>query len=205
MRLFLIDAHPVFREGLKHIMNGMQDLKVVGESDKCRDALRLKTDECDLFVIDGELDSLLFLAEFSKMRRKDHPPFVLIVSGHPEDQYAMRMLRAGADGYVCKTKSPQTIVEAIRKLSRGRKYVSGELAEAMLFNFDVGAKKIRLSDREYEVLNLFASGLGMTEIAERLSLSVKTVSTYRCRLLEKLHLRNNAELMRYAFQEGLLT
>jgi DNA-binding NarL/FixJ family response regulator len=115
------------------------------------------------------------------------------------------MFKAGADGYVNKSRPPRAIIEAIRKLGRGRKYVSKELAEVMLLSFDNSENRPHLSDREFEVLNLFASGLGMTEIAERLSLSVKTVSTYRGRLLEKLNLRNNAELMRYAFREGLLS
>jgi len=204
MRVFLVDAHPVFREGLKSIISGIPDVKVVGESDTCPDAFSVRPEECDIFVLDGELDSLMFLAEISKARRKGQPPFILILSRQPEDQYAIRMLRAGADGYLNKCQPPSAIVEAIRKLARGRKYVSKELAEAMLLNFDNSMNGPHLSDREYEVLNLFASGLGMTQIAERLSLSVKTVSTYRCRLLEKLNLHNNAELMRYAYKEGLL-
>ena len=204
MRLFLIDAHPVFREGLKCVMSGIPDLKIIGEAERCSDALPVKAEECDVFVLDGELDSLVFLSEISKTRRRGHPPYILILSRQPEDEYAIRMLKAGADGYLNKARPPALIIEAVRKLARGRKYVSRELAEAMLFNFDNSDKKPHLSDREYEVLNLFASGLGMTQIAERLSLSVKTISTYRCRLLEKLNLHNNAELMRYAFKEGLV-
>jgi DNA-binding NarL/FixJ family response regulator len=205
MRVFIVDAHPVFREGLKYILRNCSDLTIVGEADKCPDALSVKTDECDVFVLDGELDSLVFLAEISKIRRKGQPPFILILSRQPEDEYAIRMFKAGADGYVNKSRPPRAIIEAIRKLGRGRKYVSKELAEVMLLSFDNSENRPHLSDREFEVLNLFASGLGMTEIAERLSLSVKTVSTYRGRLLEKLNLRNNAELMRYAFREGLLS
>jgi two-component system invasion response regulator UvrY len=204
MRLFLVDAHPVFREGLKYIMSSMPEFSIIGEACKCSDAVHMKAEECDLFILDGELDSLLFLSEISKTRRKGHPPFVLILSRLPENEYAIRMLKAGADGYLNKTQPPAAIIEAIRKLCRGRKHVSKELAEAMLFSFGDPEDKPHLSDREYEVLNLFASGLGMTQIAERLSLSVKTISTYRCRLLEKLNLHNNAELMRYAFREGLL-
>jgi two-component system, NarL family, invasion response regulator UvrY len=205
MRVFLVDAHPIFREGLKSVMRTCPDLKIIGEAEKCPDALGVNPDECDVYILDGELDSLVFLAEISKTRRKGQPPFILILSRQPEDQYAIRMLKAGADGYLNKSRPPSSIIEAVRKLARGRKYVSKELAEAMLLNFDNSNNGPHLSDREYEVLNLFASGLGMTQIAERLSLSVKTVSTYRCRLLEKLNLHNNAELMRYAFKEGLLS
>ena len=205
MRVFLVDAHPLFREGLKTVLKTCPDLRVIGESEKCPDALTIKPDECEVFVLDGELDSLVFLSEISKARHKGQPPFILILSRQPEDQYAIRMLKAGADGYLNKGRPPSAVIEAIRKLGRGRKYVSKELAEAMLLNFDNSNNAPHLSDREYEVLNLFASGLGMTQIAERLSLSVKTVSTYRCRLLEKLNLHNNAELMRYAFKEGLLS
>jgi len=205
MRVFLVDAHPVFREGLKTILKTCSDLSVVGEGEKCPDALAVNPDECDVFILDGELDSLVFLSEISKARRRGQPPFILILSRQPEDQYAIRMLKAGADGYLSKDRPPSAVIEAVRKLARGRKYVSRELAEAMLINFDSPSDGPHLSDREYEVLNLFASGLGMTQIAERLSLSVKTVSTYRCRLLEKLNLHNNAELMRYAFKEGLVS
>ena len=204
MRVYLVDAQPVFREGLKSIMSTARDLTVVGEADTCRDVMQKSDRECDLLVLDGELDSLAFLQSLEKTRAKGRPPFTLILTRHNEDQHAIQMLAAGADGYLSKSKSPQTILEAIRKVSRGGKFVSRELAETVLFSLDRMNRANRLSNREYQVLYLFATGLGMKEIAGQLALSIKTISTYRCRLLEKLNLSSNAQLMRYAFKEGVV-
>jgi two-component system invasion response regulator UvrY len=204
MRVYLVDAQPVFREGLKSIMSTARDLTVVGEADTCRDVMQKSDRECDLLVLDGELDSLAFLQSLEKTRAKGRPPFTLILTRHNEDQHAIQMLAAGADGYLSKFKPPQTILEAIRKVSRGGKFVSRELAETVLFSLDRMNRANRLSNREYQVLYLFATGLGMKEIAGQLALSIKTISTYRCRLLEKLNLSSNAQLMRYAFKEGVV-
>ena len=204
MRVYLVDGQPVFREGLKSIMSTARDLTVVGEADTCRDVMQKSDRECDLLVLDGELDSLAFLQSLEKTRAKGRPPFTLILTRHNEDQHAIQMLAAGADGYLSKSKPPQTILEAIRKVSRGGKFVSRELAETVLFSLDRMNRANRLSNREYQVLYLYASGLAMKEIAGQLALSVKTVSTYRCRLLEKLNLSTNAQLMRYAYKEGVV-
>jgi DNA-binding NarL/FixJ family response regulator len=176
MRVFIVDAHPVFREGLKSIMSLTRDLTVIGEADTYRESLDRIGNECDLVILDGELDSLGILQALEKKRPRGRPPFTLILTRHNEEQHAIQLLAAGADGYVNKSKPPQLILDAVRK-----------------------------SDREYQVLYLFASGLGMKEIAGQLSLSVKTISTYRCRLLEKLNLKSNAQLMRYAFKEGVIS
>jgi two-component system, NarL family, invasion response regulator UvrY len=205
MRVFVVDSHPVFREGLKSILSSSRDITVVGEADTCQDLLEKIAGECDLITLDGELDSLALLQSLDKYRPKGRPPFTLVLTRHTEDQHAIQMLAAGADGYVDKSKPPQVILDAIRKVSRGGKFVSRELAETVLFNLNRMNRPVRLSNREYQVLYLFASGLGMKEIAGQLSLSVKTISTYRCRLLEKLNLSSNAQLMRYAIKEGVLT
>jgi two-component system, NarL family, invasion response regulator UvrY len=205
MRVYVVDSHPVFREGLKTVLSNSHDINVIGEADDCRDLLQKLNGDCDLITLDGELDSLAFLQSLEKMRPKGRPPFTLILTRHTEEQHAIQMLAAGADGYMDKTKAPNLIVDAIRKVSRGGKYVSRELAEMVLFNLNRMNRPVRLSNREYQVLYLFASGLGMKEIAGQLSLSVKTISTYRCRLLEKLNLSSNAQLMRYAIKEGVLT
>jgi two-component system invasion response regulator UvrY len=204
MRVFVVDSHPVFREGLKTIMGIARDLTVVGESDTCQELSQKSSWDCDLLTIDGELDSLSFLQTLDKTRPRGRPPFTLVLTRHTEDQHAMQMLAAGADGYLSKAKPTEQILDALRKVSRGGKYVSRELAEAVLTNLDRLNRPARLSNREYQVLYLFASGLGMKEIAGQLSLSVKTVSTYRYRLLEKLNLSSNAQLMRYAFKEGVM-
>jgi DNA-binding NarL/FixJ family response regulator len=204
MRVYLVDAQPVFREGLKSLMSNARDLTVVGEADTCSDVMQNGRMECDLLVLDGELDSLAFLQSLEKTRPKGRPPFTLVLTRHTENQHAIQMLAAGADGYLSKAKAPETIIEAMRKVSKGGRFVSRELAETVLFNLERINRPARLSNREYQVLYLYASGLAMKEIAGQLALSVKTVSTYRCRLLEKLNLSTNAQLMRYAYKEGVV-
>jgi len=204
MRVYLVDAQPVFREGLKSLMSNARDLTVVGEADTCSDVMQNGRMECDLLVLDGELDSLAFLQSLEKTRPKGRPPFTLVLTRHTENQHAIQMLAAGADGYLNKAKAPETIIDAMRKVSKGGRFVSRELAETVLFNLERINRPARLSNREYQVLYLYASGLAMKEIAGQLALSVKTVSTYRCRLLEKLNLSTNAQLMRYAYKEGVV-
>jgi DNA-binding NarL/FixJ family response regulator len=203
MRVFLIDAHPVFREGLKSIMTAITDLTLMGEAATCRDMPQAARN-ADLLILDGEMDSLILLNTMEKFRSKGRPPYVLVLTRHDEERHAIQMLAAGADGYLTKLSSPETILEAIRKIARGGKYVSKDVAETVIFTTNRMLGPSRLSDREYQVLYMFASGMGMKEIAAHLSLSVKTVSTYRSRLLEKLHLKSNAQLMRYAFTEGVI-
>jgi DNA-binding NarL/FixJ family response regulator len=205
MRVYVVDAHPVFREGLKGILRESHDITVVGEADRCLDLIEKVIGNCDVVTLDGELDSLGLLQTLDKFRPKGRPPFTLILSRHTEEQHALQMLAAGADGYLDKHQSPQLIVDAIRKVARGGKYVTKELAETAVFNLHRVESPARLSSREYQVLCLFASGCGVKQIAGRLSLSVKTVSTYRGRLLEKLHLSSNAQLIRYAINQGVLT
>jgi len=204
MRVYLVDGQPVFREGLKSIIATMRDLTVIGEADNCKEALQKAGKDCELLVLDGELDSLAFLQSLEKTRNRGRPPFTLVLTRYTEDQHAIQMLAAGADGYLNKSKPPDTILDAIRKVSRGGKFVSRELAETVLFNLDRMNRPARLSNREYQVLYLYASGMAMKEIAGQLAVSVKTVSTYRCRLLEKLNLRSNAQLMQYAYKEGVI-
>jgi len=204
MRVYLVDAQPVFREGLKSVISNARDLTVVGEADTCSDVMQNGRMECDLLVLDGELDSLAFLQSLEKTRPKGRPPFTLVLTRHTENQHAIQMLAAGADGYLSKAKAPETIIDAMRKVSKGGRFVSRELAETVLFNLERINRPARLSNREYQVLYLYASGLAMKEIAGQLALSVKTVSTYRCRLLEKLNLSTNAQLMRYAYKEGVV-
>ena len=205
MRVFIVDSHPVFREGLKSILSSARDMTVVGEADSCHDLLQKVGREYDLITLDGEFDSLVFLQSLEKTRPKGRRPFTLVLTRHTEDQHAIQVLAAGADGYLEKSRPPQLIIDAMRKVSRGGKYVSRELAETVVFNLNRLNRQARLSNREYQILCLFASGMAMKEIAGQLCLSVKTISTYRCRLLEKLNLSNNAQLMRYAIKEGVLS
>lgn len=203
MRVFLVDSQPIFREGLKSIIGAESNFTVVGEADTCRQ-IPGSLKDVDLVIIDGESDSITLLSSLQKNRPKGHPPFVLVLAHHVEESHAVQMLRAGADGYLHKSDGPQTLLSAIRKVARGGKYVPDDVAETMVLAINGLNGPSRLSGREYQVLHLFASGMNMTEIAGHLCLSVKTVSTYRSRLLEKLNLKSNAQLMRYAFKKGML-
>jgi two-component system invasion response regulator UvrY len=203
MRVFLVDSQPIFREGLKSIIGAERNLTVVGEADSC--GLMIETlKDVDLIILDGELDAIALLTSLQKTRPKGHPPFVLVLTKHVEEHHAVQMLKAGADGYLHKSDGPETLLSAIHKIAKGGKYVPTDVAETMIFAMNGLNGPSRLSGREYQVLQLFASGLNMTDIAGHLCLSVKTVSTYRSRLLEKLNLKSNAELMRYAFKKGML-
>jgi two-component system invasion response regulator UvrY len=203
MRVFLVDSQPIFREGLKSIIGTERSFTVVGESDSCHQMLETLKN-VDLVILDGELDSIDMLTSLQKNRPKGRPPFVLVLTKHGEEDHAVQMLKAGADGYLHKSDGPQTVLTAIHKIARGGKYLPNDVAETMIFAMNGLNGPSRLSGREYQVLHLFASGMNMTEIAGHLSLSVKTVSTYRSRLLEKLNLKSNAQLMRYAFKKGML-
>jgi DNA-binding NarL/FixJ family response regulator len=202
MRVFLIDKQPIFRAGLKSIMSSDNNLTVVGEADNCRDLLQW-TDKADLLIVDGELDSLVLLESLKKTRLRGRP-FVLVLTNQIEEEQAIQMIKAGADGYLCKSDPAETVLDAVHKIVRGGKYVPNTLAETVILGLNGLSTRGRLSHREYEVLYLFASGMGMSEIATHLSLSVKTVSTYRARLLNKLNLTSNAQLMRYAFASGMV-
>ena len=202
MRVFVVDSQPVFREGLKSVIEGANDLRVVGESSTYRDVLD-EAKHSDLLILDGEMDSLAFLDSLDKTRRKGSPPYVLVLTREIAEQHAIQLVAAGADGYMYKTETPDIVLDAVRKVARGGKYIPNALAEKMVFAMNGVTGKHQLSQREYQVLYLIASGMSATEIAEYLSLSVKTISTYRCRILEKLQLKNNAELMKYALKKGM--
>ncbi len=207
IRVLIADDHPVIRVGLKTLFKGEGDMAVVGEAESAEELLALAaTRDCDVIVMDismpgrGGLDALQDLC-----KGRPRPP-VLVLSVHPEDQYGVRALRAGAAGYVTKCSIPSELVGAIRTVTSGRKYVSPALAEILatrLGDHDEHAVHDKLSDREYAVLRMLASGQTVGEIAQQFSLSVKTVSTYRHRLLRKMNCRTNAELIAYAVRHGL--
>src|SRR5215469_16507156 len=199
MRVFLVDGQPVFREGLKHIISNIDDCRVVGESSNYENLMQA-IQQVDLFILDGEVDSIAFLDSLEKVREKGRAPYVLILTNHAEEQHAFQLIAAGASGYMHKTEAPDTVLTAIRRVGKGGRYIPNDLAEKMIFAMNGTNGRTQLSAREYQVLYLIASGLCATEIANHLALSVKTVSTYRCRLLEKLQLKNNAELMKYALK-----
>ena len=208
IRLFIADDHPVVRAGLRGIVDGEPDFEVVGEACDGGDMLaRIGRTPAEVLLLDVSMPGPGFL-EVLRGLRQDHPRVaVLVLSVHPEDQYAVRALRAGAAGYLTKDHSPEELVAAIRKVHRGGKYVSPSLAERLAVGLEIGASDSpheQLSNREYDVLCLLGSGLTVKEVASRLALSPKTVSTYRARVLEKMKLATNADLVRYAAQHGLI-
>jgi len=207
IKVLIADDHAVVRQGLKQILSEQPDMNVLGEAGSIPELLdHVRKQKWDIVVLDigmpgrGGLDGL-------KELKQEQPKLpVLILSIHPEDQFAVRALKAGASGYLTKDSAPEELVQAIRKLLTGRKYISAELAEKLATDLEANTAKTRhetLSDREFQILRLIASGKSVTEIAQKLSLSVKTVSTYRARILEKMNMRTNAELMHYAIKHNL--
>ena len=209
IRILIADDHAIVRRGLKHIVSEQPDMTVAGEAENARHVLDLvRTDEWDVIVLDINMPGRSGLEVLKELRR-EHPKLpVLVLSVHPEDQYGVRVLKAGAAGYLTKDSAPDELVQAIRKVHRGGKYVSASLAEVLAFELETETDRPRhesLSDREYQVMTMIASGKTVGEIGEDLSLSVKTISTYRARVLGKMKMRTNAELTHYAIQNQVLS
>src|SRR5262252_8804333 len=194
IKVCVVDDHAVVREGLKRIIAENPGMAVTAEAGDGHEALRvIQSEPCDVILLDITMPNKNGLDVLKQL--------------HAEDQYAVRVLRAGAAGYLTKESAPAKLVQAIRKVVRGGKYVSPTLAEKLVYDLDSKSSKAPhevLSDREYQVLCMIASGKTVTDIAGELTLSVKTISTYRVRILEKLNMKNNAEMTRYAIKEGLV-
>lgn len=208
IRLIIADDHPIVREGLRRIVAEQPGMVVVGEATSGDEVLsEVRRTAVDILLLDISMPGLGFL-DVLRALREEHPRLrVLVLSTHPEEQYAVRALKAGAAGYLTKDHSPEQLVQAIGKVVRGGKFVSASLAEQLARDLDLGRDQLPhelLSDREYQVLCLLGSGRSVKEVAATLSLSPKTASTYRTRLLEKMRLATNADLVRYAAQHGLI-
>ena len=207
IRVFLADDHPVVREGLKRLLLEHPDITVTGEASTGDQVLSgLDAGSVDVLLLDVSMPGPGFL-ELMRRLRTDHPDLrVLVLSVHPEDQYARRAVRAGAAGYLTKDQSPTELVAAVRRVHSGSRYISEHLAQLLAADLAGGFRHSgyeRLSDREHEVLCLLGSGKAPKEIAARLQVSSKTVSTYRTRLLAKLELRTTADLIRFAVEQRL--
>jgi len=207
-KILIVDDHEVVREGVKRILNAKPGTIVFGEAGAAPDALRLvREQDWDVVVLDlslGSRNGLELLKEFKQVRPKLP---VLILSMHPEEQYARRAFKAGAAGYVTKDSSRAELAEAVDSVAAGGKYITRALAEKLIVDLERGSDRPpheTLSDREFEVMQLIASGKTVTEIAALLSLSDKTISTYRVRILEKIGIQTNADLVRYAIQNKLV-
>jgi DNA-binding NarL/FixJ family response regulator len=208
MRVLIADDHPIFRAGLKEALAKERDIEFVGEADNGQIALELaRRRRWDVVLLDITMPGKGGLEVLQELRRERPKLPVLILSAHPEDQLALRLLKAGAAGYVTKDKAPEVLLQAVRKVLRGEKYVSEALAEKALLNLVSETGKPlheTLSDREYQVMRMIASGKTVKEIGKELFLSVRTVSTYRSRVLEKMRMKTNAELIRYAVDNKLV-
>ena len=208
IRVLIADDHPVVRRGLAEIIAGERDMTVAGQAASGPEALAFaRTHGCDIVVLDLSLPGLSGLNVLKQLKHEQPRLPVLILSMYPEDQYATRILRAGAAGYLTKESAPNELVHALRKVSRGGRYVSAALAEQLAAAVAEPAPTpphLALSDREYEVMCLLASGRAVKEVAAALGLSVKTVSTYRARLLEKMRMETNADLTRYCMENRLI-
>jgi len=208
IRVLIADDHAVVRQGLKQILRDTREMIVAGEAVNGQEVLeKVRAAAWDVVILDISMPghSGLDILKELKCERPKLP--VLVLSMYSEDQFAMRVLKAGASGYLTKDSAPDELVKAIRKVVSGGKYVSPFLAEKLAFEIGMDSSKLpheTLSDREFQVLRMIATGKAVKEIAAELSLSVKTISTYRARLLQKMNLTTNAELIHYAIQNRLI-
>ena len=208
IRVLIADDHAVVRQGLKQILGRAPGMMAAGEATNGQEALAMiRAENWDVVVLDISMPDRSGLDVLKEIKaERPHLP-VLMLSMYAEEQYAMRVLKAGASGYLSKESTADELVKAIAKVVAGGRYVSPSLAEKLAFEMGGDSSKLpheTLSDREFQVLRLIAAGKSVKDIAAELSLSAKTISTYRARLLEKLNLGNNAELMHYAAQNHLI-
>lgn len=208
IRVFIADDHAIVREGLKQILAEQRDIAVVGEAETGLDAIKLfRKSRCNVLLLDISLPDRNGIEVLKQIKDEKPDLSVLMLSMHREDQYAIRALKAGAAGYMTKQSAPKELVNAIRQVADGQRYVSAQLAQVLAAQVGDGFDKPpheSLSDREYQTLTLIASGKTVSEIAKELSLSVKTVSEYRSRLLAKMKLKTSAELTHYAIRNQLI-
>ncbi len=208
IRIIIVDDHAVVRRGLKQILDETLDLVVSDEASSGFELLdKVKKANFDVVLLDISMpgiDGLDTLKEL-KIIKPELP--VLIFTIYPEDQYAVRVLKAGASGYINKESEPEKLIDAIRKVARGGKYISPYLAELLAFNLDMAGKQPlheKLSDREFQVMLMIAKGRKVKDIAEQLSLSINTINTYRNRILEKMDLKSNVEITHYSIKNQLI-
>ena len=208
MKILIADDHEIVRKGLQELLaQGLPEATFCEAKNAEQVLARVENDSWDLLILDITLPgrSGLDALKDVKLRQPELP--ILVLSMHPETQYGKRVLKAGASGYMNKDSAPEELINAIRKVLSGGRYVSPVLAEKLALDLAPGAEKLpheRLSDREIEVLRMLASGKSVSQIADILHLSVTTVSTYRARILEKLNMTTTAELMHYALSGGLI-
>ena len=208
IRILIADDHPIVLRGLKQILSEEKDIASIGEAHNSQQVLELvKKKDWDMVVLDITMPGRGGV-EILKELKKERPKLpVLVLSMHPEEQYGVRALKAGAAGYMTKENAPENLINAIRRILSGGKHISPALADILASDLQKESPDPRhksLSDREYQVMIMIASGKSLREIAKELCLSVKTISTYRARILEKMGMKNNSQLVYYAIQNRLL-
>jgi DNA-binding NarL/FixJ family response regulator len=208
IKVLVADDHEIVRRGLRQILTETPDIIVGGEAGSGDEVLRLVRDQrWNLVILDISLPRGNGLELLTTIRREKPETPVLILTVHPEEQYAVRCIKAGAAGFLNKESAPEQLIEAVRKIAGGGRYVTTELAETLasvLAGESAGAPHERLSDREFEIFKMLGSGKTVSQIAQQLALSVKTVSTHRARILKKMSLQTNAELTHYAMRNHLV-
>ncbi len=208
IKTLVVDDHAIVRQGLKQILMDTPDIIVAGEATHGEEVLdQIASHAVDVVLLDITMPGRSGFEVLQDIRRHHKSLPVLMLSAHPENLYGVRALKAGASGYLMKERAPEEIVSAVRKVAAGGKYIHASLAEAIVGRLDAGSDAPMhhsLSTREYEVMCHIAQGSSMKEIAEKIGLSIKTISTYRARILEKLKMKTNAQLVHYAIHEKLL-
>jgi len=208
IKLLIADDHPIVRKGLKQALSEASDIRDIDEaSNGCEVFERLEKGKYDVILLDISMPGKSGVDILKQIKIKKIKTPILMLSTHPEEQYALRSLKAGASGYLTKNADTTELIAAIRKVASGGKYISDTLAEQLAFDImgdsDQPIHK-SLSDREYEVLIKIASGKAVSDVADEMNLSVKTISTYRARILEKMNMKNNAEMTHYAIKNKLV-
>ncbi|MGH8763283.1 MAG: response regulator [Nitrosospira sp.] len=208
IKVFLADDHRLFRDGLKRILGETTDIVVAGEATDGLDALqKMRHGGWDVALLDVSMPGMNGLEVLKRIIADDASHQVLMLSTYHEDEYAIRTIRAGASAYLTKNSPTDLLISVIRRLAKGGKYIDPKLAEKLLFDLGPTSEiplHAKLSDREFDVLKLITVGVSLAEISQKLALSAKTVSTYRARILEKMNMQNNAQLVRYVTEHKLL-
>lgn len=208
IRVIIVDDHAILRSGIKQILMATPDIEVVAEAENATEAIRFSREiDADVMLLDISLPDRSGIDALKYIKRDNEKLAVLMLSMYMEDQYAVRALKSGAYGYLCKHSASNELISAIHMLAKGKKYITPEVAEILAEQ--LGSEKPQsphetLSDREFQTMIMISSGFSVSEIAEKLSLSVKTVSMYRTRLLEKMHLRHNSDITHYAIKNQLV-
>lgn len=208
IKILIVDDHTMMREGLKQILAGCSDMQVAGEAENGLDALnQIRQQEWDVVLLDMSMPGRSGIELIKQIKGEKPKQSILVLSMHKEAQYAGRVLKAGASGYLCKDGAPSQLISAIRKVASGGVFITQEAAESMAHglipNQDAPAHTL-LSDREYQIFKLIAGGNGLTEIASMLNVSVKTVSTHKTRIMLKINLKTTTDLIRYAIKHELI-